>query len=486
MTTTAATAAPAAPAASTTTPVSIASSSSSGAAGGSVINVSSLVSQLVAATEGPQQTQIANQTAAVTANISALGTLKSALSTFQQSLTPLSTPSSFNSESASSSDQTTLTATADAGAVNGNYAVTISNLASAQQLLSAPVIGGSAATVGTGTLSLSLGGTAFNVVIDSSNDSLSGIAAAINAASDNPGIGAAVIQGTDGAHLLLSSTQTGATSTITVTESDGGNGLAALTYGPGNLANYTQEAAAQDASFSVAGVPFTSASNSVSDALSGVTLDLLAPTASGSTATLTVASDTSTVTTNVQAFVDAYNTLHTALAGLGSFDPTTGTAGPLLGNTVLTGAQNQIQQVLYSFVGSSNYNSLASIGVTTNADGSLSLNSSRLQTALASNFSAVSQLFSGSNGVASQLNSRITTELGATGPVTSYGQSLTAQENALTAQSDTLSTQMTALTATLTQQYAALNTLLSSLQSTSAYLTQAFASLPTVQGIPNA
>ena len=78
---------------SLTTPVSVASSSRSGAAGGSVINVSALVSELVAATEGPQQTQIASQTSAVTANISALGTLQSALSTFQSSLTSLSTPS---------------------------------------------------------------------------------------------------------------------------------------------------------------------------------------------------------------------------------------------------------------------------------------------------------------------------------------------------------------------------------------------------------
>ncbi len=266
--TTTITAAPAAPAAVTTAPaavptapVSIASNSSSGAAGGSVINVSSLVSQLVAATEGPQQTQIANQTSAVTANISALGTLQSALSTFQQSLSSLSTPGAFNSETATSSDDTTVTATADASAPSGNYAVTVANLASAQQLLSAPVVGGSSVAVGTGTLSLSLGGASFNVAITSSDDTLAGIASAINSASGNPGIGATVIQGTDGAHLLLSSTQSGLANTIAVTETDGGNGLASLTYGTGNLGHYTLAAPAKDASFSVAGVAFTSPSN---------------------------------------------------------------------------------------------------------------------------------------------------------------------------------------------------------------------------------
>ena len=472
--------------ASTTTPVSVASNTSSGATGGSVINVSSLVSQLVAATEAPQQTQIANQTSAVTANISALGTLQSALSTFQQSLSSLSTPSAFNSETANSSDATAFTATANANAVSGNYGVTIANLAGAQQLLSAPFTGGSSATVGTGTLSLSLAGASFSVAIDSTDHTLSGIAAAINGASGNPGISATVIQGTDGAHLLLSSTQTGATNTFTVTETDGGNALAALTYGTGNTANYTQQAAAQDASFSVAGVAYTSPSNTVSDALSGVTLDLLAPTATGSNAALTVANDTSSVASNIQGFVTAYNTLQTALSGLGSYNSSSGTAGPLLGNPVLTGIESQIQRVLYSFVGNSAYNSLASIGITTNSDGSLALNSATLQTALSSNFSAVSQLFSGNNGVAAQLNGQITADLGAGGSIPSYGQTLTSQENALTTQSNTLNTQMAALTASLTQQYATLNTLLSSLQSTSSYLTQAFASLPTVQGVPNA
>src|SRR5580698_5225848 len=100
-------------------PVSIASSSSSQAAGGSVINVSSLVSQLVAATQAPQQAVITAQTQAVTTQISALGTLKSALSTFQSSLGVLDTPTAFQVQNATSSDLTAFTATASSGAVSG-------------------------------------------------------------------------------------------------------------------------------------------------------------------------------------------------------------------------------------------------------------------------------------------------------------------------------------------------------------------------------
>jgi flagellar hook-associated protein 2 len=473
----------------TTAPVvSIAGSSSSQAAGGSVIDVSSLVSQLVAATRAPQDAQISAQTQAVSTQISAIGTLKSALSTFQSSLGELDTPSAFDVQIASSTDQTAFTATASSGAAAGTYNVTVAALAQSQQLLSKPFVGGVAATVGTGTLSLTLGGTSFNVTIDASDNTLNGVAAAINSAAGNPGVAATVLQGTDGAHLVLSSSLTGAVNTIQVAETDAGNGLAALTYNAGNAGNYTQQAAAQDAAFSISGVAYTSPSNTVANALSGVTLNLVGTTAAGSAPTLSVSNDTTTIEANISSFVTAYNTLVSALAPLGSYDAATNTAGPLLGNALLSGTTNQIQQVLYGVVntGSPSYNSLASIGITTNPDGTLSLNNTTLSNALSTNFSAVSQLFSGTDGVASTLNSQLTTALNSTGAIAATSSTLIKQENALTAQENTLNDQMTALTASLTQQYSALNTLLSSLQTTSAYLTQQFASLPLVQGVPQA
>ncbi|MGH8290350.1 MAG: flagellar filament capping protein FliD, partial [Steroidobacteraceae bacterium] len=187
-----------------------------------------------------------------------------------------------------------------------------------------------------------------------------------------------------------------------------------------------------------------------------------------------------------EAFVSAYNTLQGSLSSLGSYDATTNTAGPMMGNGLLTSIQSEIQSALYSIVdtGSSSYNSLASIGITTNSDGTLSVDSATLSAALSSNFGAVSQLFSGSGGVAASLNTQLTADLSSTGPIQTSSQTLVSQENALTQQSNQLQTQMNALSASMTQQYAALNTLLSSLQTTSSYLTQAFASLPLVQGVP--
>jgi len=471
--------------------VSVAGTSSAAAAGGSVINVSSLVSQLVAATEAPQQSLISNQTQQVTTQISALAQLKGALSTFQSSLSALGSPSAFQLETANSSAPGVFTATVSHGAPAGTYNVSVSALASAQQLLSNPVTG---STIGTGTLQLSLGGSSFSVSVDGSDDTLQGLAAAINTASGNPGIAATVLQGASGAYLLLSSSLTGAANTIQVTETDGGNGLAAFTYGAGNTGSYTQEAAAQDAAFSISGVSFTSAGNTVSNAMSGVTLTLLGTSPTSGTpptptaATLSIANDTSTISGNIQAFVSAYNTLQGTLTQLGGYNSSTNTAGTMMGDAGLEGIQGQIQHALYSIVntGSSTYNTLASIGITTNRDGTLSVDGATLSAALNGSFSAVSRLFSGTSGVAASLDTDIASALGPNGSLTAEGNTLASQENSLSEQNSQLQTQMTALQASLTQQYSALDALLSSLQSTSSYLSQQFATLPQVQGKANA
>src|SRR5262245_1343227 len=123
---------------STSTPVSVASNSSAAAAGGSVIDVNSLVSQLVASTRAPKDAIISQQTQKVTTQISAIGKLKSALSTFQDSLGAIDTPSSFNAEVANTSNSAVFTATADADATLGSYSISVTQLAKAQQLVSKP------------------------------------------------------------------------------------------------------------------------------------------------------------------------------------------------------------------------------------------------------------------------------------------------------------------------------------------------------------
>jgi flagellar hook-associated protein 2 len=160
----------------------------------------------------------------------------------------------------------------------------------------------------------------------------------------------------------------------------------------------------------------------------------------------------------------------------------------MLGDSLLSGIRNEIRSALYGVVntGSSTYTTLASVGITTNKDGTLSMDGTKMQTALSTAPSAVSALFSSANGVATKLNTQITAALASGGTIDSRSKSLVRQENALSAQTADLNSQMTALTASLTDQYSKLNTLLSSLQTMSAYLTQQFAALPTVQGKSNA
>ncbi|HTX23244.1 MAG TPA: flagellar filament capping protein FliD [Steroidobacteraceae bacterium] len=463
--------------------VSVAGDSSADSAGGSVIDVSELVSELVTAQYASQVSNIENQTNAVTSEISALGTFQGALSTFQSALSSLDSPSSFNALTAQSSNSSAFTASADSTAVGGTYSVGVTQLAQAQQLVSKTAFsGGSSATVGTGTLAISLGGQSFNVAIADTDDTLAGIAASINSASGNPGVTATVLQGNDGAYLVLSSQLTGASNTIAVSSSGGNGGLSQLDYSSTASGNYTQETAAQDAVVNVAGVTYDSASNTISDAITGVTLNLLATTGSSGNATLTVSNDTATVASNIENFVSAYNTLMQQLSSLGSYDSTSSTAGPMQGNPLLSEIQNDIQNAVFGVVdtGSSTYNSLASIGITAQSDGTLSVDDTTLQNALSSNFNAVSQLFSSTGGIASQLNTQLTADLASTGPVTSYSNTLVQQSDALNQQSTQITNEETALTASMTQQYAALNTLLSSLQTTSAYLSEAFADLPQV------
>jgi flagellar hook-associated protein 2 len=421
----------------------------------------------------------------VTTKISALGALKGALGTFQSSLATLNKPDAFSAMSATTSDGGVFTANVSSGAPPGRYAVTVSSLASAQQLLSTGFAGGSTAAIGPGTLNIQLGTTSFNIAVDATDGTIGGLATAINSASDNPGVVAAIVQGSDGAHLLLSSTETGAANTIQITETDGGTALAGVTYGAGNTANYAQNTAAQDASFSIAGVSYTSGNNTVTDALSGVTLKLTGTTAPGASANLTVANDTGTVAANIESFVAAYNTLQGSITPLGAYDKTSGSAGPMLGDALLSGVEGEIHRTLQSLVGTSVYNSLASLGITTQKDGTLQADSTKLQTALAKDFNSVKTLFSGTGGVAAQLDAQLGKELATGGAIDSRSKMLIKQSDALSDRATVLNKQMDAMARNLTQQYSALNVLLSSLQTTSGYLTQAINSLPSNIGKSN-
>jgi flagellar hook-associated protein 2 len=451
-----------------------------GAVGGSQIDVQSLVSQLVAAERSKTDTQINRDSTRVTTQISALGALMGSLSTFRSSLSSLQTVGAFSSRGVTSSNEEALTAAVTSSAVPGSYDIDVEQVAQAQQLSSTAFASGGTTVVGTGSLTISLGTGSFTVDIADGQATLADIRNAINSASDNVGVRATLVQGTDGSRLVLSSSTTGAANTIQVSQSGGDGGLAQIAYSPSDTSNYTQIKAAQDAIVYIAGSQVTSASNTIEGAIDGVTLTIKKETTEESGPVgLAVSYDSAAVTTKVKGFVSAYNALMTQISRLRSYDATTKTAGPMIGDTLLTSLESELRRTLSGVVPdqAEGFETLAAIGITTQLDGTLGVDDTKLQKALSNNFEAVSKLFGSDEGIAKRLFTAADERLKTGGALDVRSDTLADQQRAIEKRKDDLDVRMVAVQQSYLQQFTRLDTLLSQLQVTSSYLTQQIESL---------
>lgn len=444
------------------------------AVGGSQLDVKAIAAQLVAAERKPLDDQLTRQAAKVTTQISGLGQLMGGLSSFRSALASLKTVDVFSARTAISGNKDNFTATAGDKAVPASYDVEVLQLAKAQQISSNPFAGGGSTTVGTGTLTLSLGGASFSVDITGQNSSLAGIRDAINNASDNVGVRATLMQGETGTKLVLTSSKTGAASTITVAQSGGDGGLAQIAYSASDQSRYTVVKPAQDARVSIAGVVSTSASNTISDALDGVTLTLLKETTASQPVSLSIEYDKATVTKRIETFVTAYNALASQMSKLRSYNSTTKAAGPMLGDSLLRGIESELRRTLSEPVaGQANgFQTLAAIGITTQRDGTLGIDSNKLQKALGENFEAVGKLFGSENGVAARLSEQLDARLKADGGLETRSKQLSGQQKALQNRKLDIDARMEGLEKAYIKQFSSLDTLLSRLQVTSSYLSQ--------------
>ncbi len=447
---------------------------------GSGLDVNGLVTKLVNAERTPKQQLITKQQTTVSTQISAMGSLKGALGAFQNVLSPLKTTEAFNVRAAVSGDEEVFTASATSAAPTGSYDIEVVNLAAAHQL-SSEKFANSKASVGTGLLTLSVGSKSFTVDVQAGSDSLEGIRDAINKAPDNTGVRAAIVQGTDGAHLVLTSATTGAANGIKVTAADGDGGLSKLTYeaASGNNANYKELRAAKDATIKIAGYEHKSAKNVVTDAIDGVTINLLKVTEEDSPVSLNIDANVDAAMTRINNFVSQYNALATTIGGLQSYDASTQKAGPLLGDAMLRGIDGDLKSALVKPVegASGTYSTLASLGIKTNKDGTLTVDSAKLKTALQTNFDAVSEVFGSENGIAARLDKVISPHLAGDGDIALRNQALDKRSKTLTKDLETLDTRMKALEDRYMKQFTSLDTLLSSMQNTSTYLTQQLGNL---------
>ncbi|MEG1056020.1 MAG: flagellar filament capping protein FliD, partial [Janthinobacterium sp.] len=186
-----------------------------------------------------------------------------------------------------------------------------------------------------------------------------------------------------------------------------------LSYDAGGTQNLKQNSAAQNTNFSVNGIAITSASNSVDTAIEGVTLGIAKV---GSTS-LSVQKDTSTVKTSINTFVKAYNDLNTAMAKMTAYDPETKKGGVLLGDSTAQSIQSQLRKQLGAPITglNSNLSTLSQVGISFQKDGSLALDTSKLDKAISANFTDIAGLFS-ALGKATDSNVAFTSSTAATKP----------------------------------------------------------------------
>jgi flagellar hook-associated protein 2 len=447
---------------------------------GSGLDVPGLVAKLVAAEKAPRQTQITRAQTATVTTISALATLKGAMSAFNDSLASLETEDVFSARSASSSAPDVFTVSATSAAVSGSYDVEIENLASAHQLTSKEFASGAGQNVGTGTLSIAVGAKNFSVTIDDAHKTLAQIRDAINSATDNKDlVRATIVNAADGAHLVLSAQSAGEANTISVSQSGGDGGLAGLEYNPLLKTNYTEQREAKDAVIYVAGFKHTSKTNTFENAIDGVTITLFKEDEENKTRTLTIDKDTAGTTQRVKKFVDAYNALEKQIAALRSYDPGTKKAGPLIGDAMMRGIETDLRNKLTSTVGglTGAYQSLASIGITTQKDGTLSLDSDKLSKALNADFDGIAKLFGSENGVAKRLGNSFDAFLATDAQINTRTQSLNAKSVSLQKEQAVLDARMVEVGKRYNTQFNALDSLLSNLSSQSAFLTQQLSSI---------
>lgn len=462
----------------TTTTGALGTLSSSGI--GSGLDINGLVQQLVNAEKAPKTALLDQAEAGVQAKVSALGSLRSALDAFRSSLSNLENLDSFRGRSVTQSGTDYLAATAAASAVPGSYEVSVDQLATSQKLASR-VFASTTDPVGTGTLTIVDGADAFSVSITDQNSSLTDIAAAINEAADNPGVVAAVINGVDGAQLVLSSTSTGADHGLVVTQSGGDGGLAALTYDPANgQTNLTELQAPQNAKVTIDGIAVESSSNSIGDAIGGLSLDLQAPNTSGDATRVTVGYDRQGAGGTIDSLVKAYNALMDAISSVSSYDPQTQQGGPLFGDAGVSNLGYQLRRELTGPVdGAGPFHALSDIGLSVQLDGKLQLDGTKLDAAFAQNFDAVGQLFANAEqGVANRMDSLLDPYLKGGGIFDLRSDGYKSTLSDISDQRQALDTRLQAYQSRLLSQFNALDTLMAQLQSTSNFLTQQLANLP--------
>lgn len=471
---------------------------------GSGLDVKGIVAALVGAERAPKDAQLGRLEKVSTTRFTALGQLKSAASALQTALKDLNKPELFSNRTANSSDSKLVTASATNTAQAGAYQLEVRSLATSSKVATA-AMSSSFTAAADGALQVSLGstGTPVNVGITAGDD-LTTIRDKLNTALKDQGVSANLVNDPSSgtSRLVLTAKEAGAGKDIFISASSSNSGspaglegfvvdnpspVSAAPYDPvvpaTFAAGYITQAA--DAEFAIDGLTLFSASNSISNAIPDVTLNLV-KAERGTNLTVTVGQDTAGVKGSIKKFVDAYNALITTSnqltgvtsAGEGKPPVVGGLVGDASVRNLLGGLRSELGNPTAG--GGDGLRVLADLGITTQKDGTLKLDDSTFDQVLSDNYDAVGVFITGETGLMARLDSRVNGFVQTGGILEQRMNSLQATIKDIDKQKENLNLRIVKVQERLLNQFNAMDSLVGRLNNTSGQLAQALASLPGV------
>lgn len=458
---------------------SVGSSIISALGAGSGLNTDSIVSQLVSVVRAPQQSLITTNQTLNSSRISGIASAVSSLDTFSSSLTSLLKDTAYSGKPASS-DTTIASVSAMSGGTPSGLPATIEvqQLAQAQVLKSETLASG-AAVAGQGTLTLTTASGAHTITIDPAANTMADLAKAINSA--NAGVTASVMTDSSGSRLVLKGAN-GATNGFTLTKEatdTADANLERFTFGGASSnGTMTQTQAAQNALVSLDGIQMEYTDNVITDAIPYVRIDLN-KAAPGTTVTLATDQPTSSMTDLLKDFVSAFNTLRSALNDASKVGKTADQSASLVNDSSIRDMKTRLGKLTTTTLSDDPvYNTLSSIGVSTNLDGTLSLNTDKLAKVLQENPEAVTKMINPTTstaanpGLAKAVSDVKDALEGTNGPLTLAKERYENLAKDYTKQMDALDKKMTDYEERMTTLYSALGSQLTALKATQSYLQQ--------------
>ncbi|PLC47983.1 flagellar hook-associated protein 2 [Pollutimonas subterranea] len=422
----------------------------------------------------------------VESRLSAYGTIKSSVEVLKNASDAMAKADTFGALKTSATGDA-YTGTATNKAVAGIYNIAVKQLATSQSLRTSALTPTTQLAEGKVNIEIKLNGSATKTItLDKADTTLEGIVKAVNGDS-SLGISATLINiggEPPQSHLMFTAKRTGmdaAVQTIKVTKSDDGTPSyldAIIGFESTNATNPLTESAAKNATIEINGIPITSQTNTVKDAIEGVTLTLTkthADLGNGVYATdaLTVSRDDSVTSKAVNAFVSAYNTLQGIIKTLSSYNVDAQKGSALTGDSLTRNIQNQIREALNVAGSSGAVRSLSQMGITTDVkDGTLKVDSTKLSAALKDNMVDVQNLFAGENGISKKLGATADVFIKSGGLISSASDSMTSSLKDLNKQYAATFDRIDAKMEVYRKQFSAMDSMVAQMNSVSSYLTQ--------------